>query len=103
MLRKGSGLAAVEPGSIRSGDAADVLRSCNRLDAYIDSGMEKKRSRSRREALCPPIGALLRYRVRSSAEARGQRAMIESLDITGRASVSTVKWNSLRELGAQLF
>ncbi|MFM0168520.1 MULTISPECIES: hypothetical protein [Paraburkholderia] len=68
--------------------------------------MEKKRSRIRREALCPPIGALLRYRariVRVVAEARGQRAMIESLDTTGRTFVSTVKWNSLRELGAQLF
>jgi hypothetical protein len=29
--------------------------------------------------------------------------MIESLDTAGRAFVSTVKWNSLRELGAQLF
>ncbi|REE22692.1 hypothetical protein B0G71_5914 [Paraburkholderia sp. BL27I4N3] len=68
--------------------------------------MEKKSSRIRREALCPPIGALLRYQariVRVVAEARGQRAMIESLDTTGRTFVSTVKWNSLRELGAQLF
>jgi hypothetical protein len=65
--------------------------------------MENKRSRSRREALCLPIGALLRYRVRVVAEARGQRAMIESLDTTGRTFVSTVKWDSLRELGAQLF
>lgn len=29
--------------------------------------------------------------------------MIESLDTTGQPFVSTVKWNSLRELGAQLF
>ncbi|MFM0565590.1 hypothetical protein [Paraburkholderia sediminicola] len=68
--------------------------------------MEEKRSRSGREPLCPPIGALLRYWtriVRVTAEARGQRAMIESLDATGRTFVSTVKWNSLRELGAQLF
>ena len=68
--------------------------------------MEKKRLRIRREALCPPIGALLRYRariVRVVAEARGQRAMIESLDTTGRPFISNVKWNSLRELGAQLF
>ena len=57
----------------------------------------------RREALCPPIGALLRYRTRVVAEARGQRAMIESLDTTGRTFVSTVKWVSLRELGNQLF
>ncbi|MGF6758948.1 hypothetical protein P3T16_006376 [Paraburkholderia sp. GAS42] len=81
-------------------------RPCNCLDIYIDSGMEKKRSRIRREVLCPPIGALLRYRtriVRVVAEARGQRAMIESLDTTGRTFVSTVKWDSLRELGVQLF
>ena len=68
--------------------------------------MEKKRSRLRREALCPPIGALLRYRTRIArviAEARGQRAMIESLDTTGRTFVSTVKWVSLCELGNQLF
>jgi hypothetical protein len=73
---------------------------------YIDSRMEKKRSRSMRNDLCPPIGALLRYRtriVRVIAEARGQRAMIESLDTAGRTFVSTVKWNSLRELGVQLF
>ncbi|MFM0312417.1 hypothetical protein P0D71_31895 [Paraburkholderia sp. RL17-383-BIF-A] len=68
--------------------------------------METKRSRVRRQILCPPIGALLRYQtriVRVVAEARGQRAMIESLDTTGRAFVSTVKWASLCELGAQLF
>jgi hypothetical protein len=68
--------------------------------------MEKKRPRSRRNPLCPSVGALLRYRtriVRVIAEPRGQRAMIESLDTTGRTFVSTVKWNSLRELGAQLF
>ncbi|MFM0732704.1 hypothetical protein PQQ52_19685 [Paraburkholderia sediminicola] len=68
--------------------------------------MEKKRSRMRREALCPPIGALLRDRtriVRVVAEARGQRAMIESLDTAGRTFVSTVKWVSLCELGNQPF
>ena len=83
-----------------------VPRPFDSPDIYIDSGMEKKRSRIRRDGLCPPIGALLRYRtriVRVVAEARGQRAMIESLDTTGRTFVSTVKWNSLRELGAQLF
>ncbi|WP_231584978.1 hypothetical protein [Burkholderia sp. 9120] len=56
--------------------------------------------------MCPPIGALLRYRtriVRVVAEARGQRAMIESLDTAGRTFVSTVKWVSLCELGNQLF
>ncbi|WP_429300443.1 hypothetical protein [Paraburkholderia sp. GAS199] len=68
--------------------------------------MEKNRTRRCREALCPPIGALLRYQariVRVVAEARGQRAMIESRDTSGRTFVSTVKWDSLRELGAQLF
>lgn len=29
--------------------------------------------------------------------------MIESLDGAGRTYISTVKWDSLRELGAQLF
>ncbi|MGF6902354.1 hypothetical protein P3T22_003631 [Paraburkholderia sp. GAS348] len=79
---------------------------CDSLHVSIDSRMEKKRLRIRRAALCPPIGALLRYRtriVRVVAEARGQRAMIESLDTAGRSFVSTVKWNSLCELGAQLF
>ena len=73
---------------------------------HKDCDMEIKRSRIHPEAPCPPIGALLRYQtriVRVIAEARGQRAMIESLDAAGRAFVSTVKWNSLRELGAQLF
>jgi hypothetical protein len=68
--------------------------------------MEKKPSPSRRNPMCPSVGALLRYRtriVRVIAEARGQRAMIESLDTTGRTFVSAVKWNSLCELGAQLF
>ncbi|MGF6902638.1 hypothetical protein [Paraburkholderia sp. GAS348] len=68
--------------------------------------MEKKRSRIHQEVLCPPIGALLRYRtriVRVIVEARGQRAMIESLDTTGQTFVSAVKSNSLRELDAQLF
>jgi hypothetical protein len=68
--------------------------------------MEQKRSRTGREISCPTIGALLRYRtriVRVIAEARGRRAMIESLDTTGRTFVSTVKWVSLRELGNQLF
>jgi hypothetical protein len=59
--------------------------------------MEKKRSRTRRQPLCPTIGALLRYQtriVRVIAEARGQRAMIESLDTAGRTFVSTVKWGA---------
>lgn len=76
------------------------------LPVYIDTRMEKQRSRTRRQTACPTIGALLRYRtriVRVIAEARGQRAMIESLDTTGRTFVSTVKWGSLGELGTQLF
>ncbi|MBB5464992.1 hypothetical protein HDG32_001086 [Paraburkholderia sp. CI2] len=51
-------------------------------------------------------GTLLRYQaciVRVVAEARIQRAMIELLDTTGQTFVSTVKWDSLREVGAQLF
>jgi len=79
---------------------------CDSQHISVDGRMVKKRSRIRREALCPPIGALLRYRtriVRVVAEARGQRAMIESLDTAGRSFVSTVKWASLRELGSQLF
>jgi hypothetical protein len=68
--------------------------------------MEKKRPRTRLQPSCPTIGALLRYRtriVRVIAEARGQRAMIESLDTAGSTFVSTVKRGSLRELDAQLF
>ena len=73
---------------------------------YTDRVIGKKQSRIRRDNLCPPIGALLRYRtriVRVIAEARGQRAMIESLDTADRTFVSTVKWGSLRKLGNQLF
>lgn len=79
---------------------------CDSLHVSLDSRMEKKRSRTGREISCPTMGALLRYRtriVRVIAEARGQRAMIESLDTTGGTLVSTVKWVSLRELGNQLF
>ncbi|AXF12914.1 hypothetical protein CUJ91_33745 (plasmid) [Paraburkholderia graminis] len=73
---------------------------------YIDSRREKKLSRSSRNGLRPPIGALLRYRTRIVlviAEAHGQRAMTESLDTAGSTFVTTVKWKSLRELCAQLF
>jgi transposase-like protein len=53
---------------------------------------------------CHDVRAGYRTRiVRVIAEARGQRAMIESLDTAGRAFVSTVKWGSLHELGAQFF
>jgi hypothetical protein len=68
--------------------------------------MEKERPHTRHQPSCPTIGALPRYRtriVRVIAEARGQRAMIESLDTAGSTFVSTVKWGSLRELGAQIF
>ncbi|WP_323073541.1 hypothetical protein IHE33_12905 (plasmid) [Mycetohabitans endofungorum] len=60
----------------------------------------------RKNIECPPIGALMRYRqriVRVVAEARGQRAMIESIDETGRTLRSTVKWINLSGLGQQLF
>ncbi|WP_337689765.1 hypothetical protein [Mycetohabitans sp. B46] len=48
----------------------------------------------------------MRYRqriVRVVAEARGQRAMIESIDETGRTLTSTVKWINLSSLDRQLF
>jgi len=54
----------------------------------------------------PEIGVLMHYEervVRVMAEARGQRAIIESLDEDGRAFRSAVKWKNLRELPAQLF
>jgi hypothetical protein len=54
----------------------------------------------------PEIGVLMRYRdrvVRVLAEARGQRAMIESVDDEGRTYVSTVKWGNLAGLSKQLF
>jgi hypothetical protein len=60
----------------------------------------------RRKAVCPEIGVLMRYEervVRVVAEARGQRAIIESLDEDGRAFRSTVKWANLAALPAQLF
>jgi hypothetical protein len=62
--------------------------------------------RGRRKAVCPKIGALMRYEervVRVVAEARGQRVIIESLDDDGRAFRSTVKWKNLSALPAQLF
>ncbi|MFM0126082.1 hypothetical protein P0D73_46010 [Paraburkholderia sp. RL18-101-BIB-B] len=52
---------------------------------YTNTRMGKKRFRTRRQVSCPIIGAFLCYRariVRVIAEARGQRAMIESLDAT---------------------
>lgn len=60
----------------------------------------------RKNIECPPIGALMRYQqriVRVLAEARGQRAMIESIDETGRTLTSTVKWVNLSSLDRQLF
>lgn len=45
-------------------------------------------------AVVPPYAHRARHR---------ERLMIESLDTTGRTVVSTVKWNSLCELGVQLF
>ncbi|MEM5373273.1 hypothetical protein V4C53_46055 [Paraburkholderia azotifigens] len=60
----------------------------------------------RRRAICPEIGALMRYgerTVRVIAEASGQRVIIESVDEDGRAFRSTVKWVSLTVLYDQLF
>ncbi len=63
-------------------------------------------ARKRKQAVCPPIGALMRYRdrtVRVAAEASGQRAMIESIDVHGRPFRSVVKWANLAGLNDQLF
>jgi hypothetical protein len=63
-------------------------------------------ARKRKKAVCPPIGALMRYRdriVRVIAEASGQRAVIESVDVNGRAFRSVVKWANLAGLNDQLF
>ncbi|MFL9935074.1 hypothetical protein P0D88_39485 [Paraburkholderia sp. RL18-103-BIB-C] len=63
-------------------------------------------SRKRKKTVCPPIGALMRYRdriVRVVAEASGQRAVIESIDVNGRSFRSVVKWANLAGLNAQLF
>jgi hypothetical protein len=63
--------------------------------------------RTRRKApACPPIGALMRYGVRTVrviAEASGQRVIIESVDEDGRTFRSTVKWANLARLQGQLF
>ncbi|MGF6604702.1 hypothetical protein P3T23_009458 [Paraburkholderia sp. GAS448] len=67
----------------------------------ISRGPRKPRRRR-----CPPIGALMRYGeriVRVVAEASGQRAIIESVDDSGRTFRSTVKWANLADLNVQLF
>ena len=66
--------------------------------------MSKPRRAS--QPVCPPIGALMRYGeriVRVVAEASGQRAIIESVDDSGRTFRSAVKWTKLADLNAQLF
>ena len=63
-------------------------------------------ARKRKKAVCPPIGALMRYRertVRVVAEASGQRAVIASIDVHGRPFRSVVKWTNLAGLNDQLF
>ena len=63
-------------------------------------------ARKRKKAVCPPTGALMRYRdrtVRVVAEASGQRAVIESVDVNGRSFRSVVKWTNLAGLNDQLF
>ncbi|MGF6782043.1 hypothetical protein [Paraburkholderia sp. GAS334] len=70
------------------------------------AGGMKKLRRRRRSPASPPIGALMRYGeriVRVVAEARGQRAVIESNGEDGRVFRSNVKWASLEHLGGQLF
>ncbi|MDR6450363.1 UNVERIFIED_ORG: hypothetical protein ABIC54_000689 [Burkholderia sp. 1263] len=62
--------------------------------------------RRRRTPVRSRIGALMRYGeriVRVVAEARGQRAVIESIGEEGRVFRSHVKWASLEHLGGQLF
>ena len=63
--------------------------------------------RKRKKPVCPPIGALMRYRDRTVrvvvAEASGQRAVIESVDVNGRPFRSVVKWANLASLNDQLF
>lgn len=66
----------------------------------------KKAPGKRRSAVCPPIGALMRYgerTVRVVAEASGQRAIVESVGDDGRVFRSNVKWTSLLALTGQLF
>jgi hypothetical protein len=68
--------------------------------------MARKETRKHGNGVCPPIGALLRYRdriVRVVAEAGGQRAIIESLDQRGQPFRSAVRWANLKEIGEQLF
>jgi hypothetical protein len=63
-------------------------------------------ARKKRKAVCPPIGALMRYRdrtVRVVAEASGQRAVIASIDAHGRPFRSVVKWANLAGLNDLLF
>lgn len=60
----------------------------------------------RRKAVCPEIGVLMRYEervVRAVAEAGGQRVIIESQDENGQVFRSTVRWENLASLSAQLF
>jgi hypothetical protein len=62
--------------------------------------------RKRKRAVPPPIGVLMWYRdriVRVVAEASGQRAVIESVDVYGRPFRSVVKWANLTGLNDQLF
>ncbi|AXE94621.1 hypothetical protein J2797_005590 [Paraburkholderia terricola] len=63
-------------------------------------------SSRRRPAARPRIGALMRYGeriVQVVAEARGQRAVIESIGEEGRMFRSHVKWASRERLGGQIF
>lgn len=65
-----------------------------------------KTDRRRKRPVCPPIGALMRYRdrmVRVVAEASGQRAVIESVLEDGHPLRSVVKWANLVSPGDQLF
>ncbi|MFM0339938.1 hypothetical protein [Paraburkholderia fungorum] len=55
----------------------------------------------RKGAVCPPMGAPMWYRdrvVRVVAEASGQHAVIESIDVNARSFRNVVKWISLAVL-----
>lgn len=57
-------------------------------------------ARKKKIALCPPVGAHMRYGtrvVRIVGEACGQRALIESIKDDGTVARSAVKWINLVE------
>ena len=60
----------------------------------------------KKKAVCPTVGALMRYGsrvVRVVGEARGERALIESVKDDGIVKRTAVKWVSLTESDGWLF